>query len=270
MRYYSNTASASTVANSGGISSGTTTLVLSTTNGMPSQFPFTLRIDPDTANEELVQVNSGAGTVGTPYSVTRGFDGTTAKSHTAGSPVVHSVSAIDFKQPQDHLSNVTPGAVHGLPASAWNNRIFVYKETDQSYNNDTTLNDDTALRAILQPNTNYLVTLRAQVTGLGGDIKIAWKLPGGITGLRQCLGPDQNSNSRYITSMASGSYDFSFEVRYGLGELAGYAGIEEVGLVKVGATGGELVIQYAQVTSHADLTTMRRTSYLLIDQVTLG
>lgn len=267
MRYYSNIASASTIANVGGISSGATTLVLSTTNGMPTQFPFTLRLDPDTASEELVEVTSGAGTVGTPYVITRGFDGTSAKSHNVGAPVVHSVSAIDFRQPQEHSSNVTPGAVHGLPASAWKERVFIYKENDQGYNNDATFNDDLELRVPLLANTDYFVQFFGQVTGMGGDVKTVWKVPLGVTGYRACVGPSLASTSPYATEVQTATSAFDTEVRYGLGHLSGYASIQERGLVRVANTAGELVIQHAQNTSHADLTTMRKSSILIVERV---
>lgn len=105
-RKYSNTAVATTLENVGGITPTTTTLILANTTGYPSQYPFTLRLDPDTASEELVTVNSGSGSAGTPYSVTRGVDGTTAKSHAQYSVVTHGFSARDLREPQDHIDDV--------------------------------------------------------------------------------------------------------------------------------------------------------------------
>src|SRR5687768_327186 len=129
-RQYSNTAVAATVENAGGLANGTTTLVLSSTTGMPAA-PFTMRIRPETVNEELVTVTGGLGTVGTPYTILRGVDGTSAKSHPQGAPIVHSISARDFKEPQDHIENVTAGAVHGLPVSAWQEQLIITKDVQQ-------------------------------------------------------------------------------------------------------------------------------------------
>jgi hypothetical protein len=269
MRYYSNVAQAATVANAGGISTGTTNLVLSGTNGMPVSFPFTLRIDPDTSNEELVSVTSGAGTVGTPYVVTRGFDGTSAKSHTVGAPVVHSGSAIDFREPQEHMANVTPGGVHGLPTSAWYNRVTVFKSSDQGYNNDATLNDDLDLKVNLLANTDYEVSLYAICSGVGGNIKIAWKVPAGCTGIRSCLGPTEASNNRDDTNMRTGASLFATEVKYGLGSFDFYSSIQEKAIIRVGATAGQFVIQHAQATSHADVSTMRAFSYMIVTRISL-
>lgn len=267
MRYYSNIAAAATLANAGGVSSGTTTLVLSTTNGLPIQFPFTLRLDPDTANEELVSVTSGAGTVGTPYVITRGFDGTTAKSHTFGAPVVHSGSAIDFREPQEHMANVTPGAVHGLPESAWFSRVTVFKDAAQGYNNDVTLNNDLDLQVALAANSIYEVSLVALCSGVGGNIKIAWSVPSGTTGLRNVFGPAEAANNRDSALMRTGAHQFATEVKYGLGSLTLYSGIQERGILHVGSTAGDLIIQHAQATSHADVTTMREHSYLVVTKI---
>lgn len=105
MRYYSNTAAATTLENSGGITPTSTQLILANTTGYPTQFPFTLRLEPDTPNEELVTVNSGAGSAGSPYIVSRGSDGTTAKSHAQFSPVTHGFSARDLREPQEHIAD---------------------------------------------------------------------------------------------------------------------------------------------------------------------
>lgn len=105
MRYYSNTAGATTLENSGGVTPTVTQLILGNTTGYPTQFPFTLRLDPDTPVEEIVTVNSGAGTSGSPYVVSRGSDGTTARSHAQFSVVTHGFSARDLREPQDHMAD---------------------------------------------------------------------------------------------------------------------------------------------------------------------
>ena len=75
-RFYSNTAVAGQLGAT--INNSATSMFLSSTPvGYPTQFPFTLALDAGTANFELVSVTSGNGTVGTPWQITRGFDGTT-------------------------------------------------------------------------------------------------------------------------------------------------------------------------------------------------
>jgi hypothetical protein len=79
-----------------------------------------LRLEPGTSNEELVLVTSGAGTSGSPWAVTRGQDGTTAKAHTGGtSAIAHGISAGDLTQAAGHYASGSGSGVHGLPASAW-------------------------------------------------------------------------------------------------------------------------------------------------------
>lgn len=119
-RFYSNIANITTLSNSTGLTPSGTSLSVVSTTGWPTNFPFIARIEPDSANEELVLVTSGLGTLGTPYAVTRAFDGTSGKSHAKGVTVEHGFSQIDFQEPQLHL-NLTGSAssAHGLPSSAW-------------------------------------------------------------------------------------------------------------------------------------------------------
>jgi len=118
-RYYSNTAISDTLG--AAISNSATSLYAASgaPSGYPTQFPWILRLEPGTSNEELVQVNSGSGTSGTPWAVTRAADGTTAKAHSAGTAIAHGVSAGDLTQAATHYASGSGSGVHGLPASAW-------------------------------------------------------------------------------------------------------------------------------------------------------
>ncbi len=103
-RHYSNIAVTTTLANAG-ITSGTTTIQLTSQTGYPTSFPFVIRIDAGTASEELMRVNSGAGTSGSPYVVTRGYGGTAAVSHLTLAAIDHPVIAADLQEPQDFMAN---------------------------------------------------------------------------------------------------------------------------------------------------------------------
>lgn len=96
-RFYSSQRAQTTLTNA--VTSAATSIVLDSTSGMPGSFPFTLILEPEGVRQEVVTVASGAGTVGTPYVVTRGVDGSTAQAHSAGVVVVHGVSARDFAEP---------------------------------------------------------------------------------------------------------------------------------------------------------------------------
>jgi hypothetical protein len=129
-RYYSNTAVEDTLAST--ISSSATSVVAGSgaPQGYPTSFPFTLDIEPGTANFELVSVTGGAGTSATPWTVTRAYDGTLARAHNAGVNIAHTWSAGDLTEAALHYAMGAGSGVHGLPASAWNgNACAVINET---------------------------------------------------------------------------------------------------------------------------------------------
>ena len=97
-RYYSSTAAKTTLTAS--ITSGATSLTVVALSGYPSQFPYTLILDADTINEEVVTVTAAAGTT---LTVTRGQDGTTAVAHASGATVQHGVSARDYNEVNQFL-----------------------------------------------------------------------------------------------------------------------------------------------------------------------
>ena len=98
-RYYSSTAARTTLA--AGIDDTTTTVGVAAVSGWPSSFPYTLIIDQDTVNEEIVEVTARSGTT---LTVTRGVDGTSAVSHDSGAVVNHGVSARDFDEPNAFIN----------------------------------------------------------------------------------------------------------------------------------------------------------------------
>jgi hypothetical protein len=110
-RYYSSTAVATTLATSA--SNSDTTIEVTTLTGFPNQTPFTAILDTDTASEEVVDVTNVAGTT---LTVTRGVDGTSAVSHSAGASFRHGVSGRDFDEANSHV-NTTTGNPHGTTAS---------------------------------------------------------------------------------------------------------------------------------------------------------
>lgn len=107
LRFYSSVAQPTTLAS--GISAGATTLTVLATTGFPSSFPYTLSLDNDNASAELVEVTAAAGPT---LTVTRGVDGTSAQSHSAGAAVRHDISARDFADYQNHQA--ASSNVHGV------------------------------------------------------------------------------------------------------------------------------------------------------------
>ena len=98
-RYYSSTAARTTLSSA--IDNATTTVGVTAVSGWPSSFPYTLIIDQDTVNEEIIEVTNRSGTT---LTVVRGVDGTSAVAHDAGAAVNHGVSARDFNDSNLHVN----------------------------------------------------------------------------------------------------------------------------------------------------------------------
>ena len=111
-RYYSSTAAQTTL--SAGVNSSTSTMAVTAVSGWPSSFPYTLLVDKDTVNEEIVTVTARTGNT---LTVTRGVDGTTGIAHAAGANVQHGVSARDFDEPNNFI-NGTGGVTTTLLADS--------------------------------------------------------------------------------------------------------------------------------------------------------
>lgn len=106
LRNFSSVAVATTL--SAGINASTTSVGVAAVTGWPSA-PFLIRVDENTASEEVMLVTA---VVGTTLTVTRGYDSTVGVSHSSGATVAHCVSAIDFREANAHVNAST--GVHGL------------------------------------------------------------------------------------------------------------------------------------------------------------
>ena len=122
-RYYSSTAVDTNLAV--GISSSATSIIVASTTGFPTSYPYTLAIDYDTSLEELVNVVGASGTtltVGTAVGVAditgRGVDQGAGYriAHAAGAVVKHIISGRDVREPQEHIAATT--SVHGIADTA--------------------------------------------------------------------------------------------------------------------------------------------------------
>lgn len=130
--FYTNNFANNTLGNTGGITNTATSMFCaSTPSALPSGYPFKLVLDVGTASEEIVTVTAGSGTSGSPFTITRAQDGTTAHTHAQNSTVQHLITAGDETDFRLHematttnttntIPSTAPGTyVHGLPASAW-------------------------------------------------------------------------------------------------------------------------------------------------------
>lgn len=100
-RNYTSTATVKTVGGAG-LNAGVATIAVSPNkDSLPTVYPYTLVIDPDTASEEIVTVRSL--NTGDILNITRGQDGTTDVSHAAGAIVKHMITPRDLQEPQNHI-----------------------------------------------------------------------------------------------------------------------------------------------------------------------
>lgn len=120
-RYYSSVAVDTTLSFS--ITSSDLTLVVGSTSGFPTSYPYTLAVGYDLSNEELVTIVGASGstlTVGTTVAgganvAGRGVDGTNDQAHAAGEPVKHVISARDMTESQTHIA--AEAGAHGITGS---------------------------------------------------------------------------------------------------------------------------------------------------------
>lgn len=106
LRQYAN-APATTLVSS--VSTLATSIEVASIVGFPPTYPFILILDRTTASEEVVLVTGGSGNT---FTVTRGYDSTTAFSHDSGATVEHGISAIDPREANEHVNS--DNGVHGV------------------------------------------------------------------------------------------------------------------------------------------------------------
>jgi hypothetical protein len=100
-RNYTSTAIAKTVGGTG-ILAGVNELPVSPNiDTLPTVYPYTLVIDPDTAKEEIVTVRSL--NTGSVLNITRGQDGTSDVDHDGGAVIKHMITPRDLQEPQNHI-----------------------------------------------------------------------------------------------------------------------------------------------------------------------
>ena len=103
-KYFSNTAVATTLASS--ISDADSSLTVNSSTGYPA-VPFTIAINAGTSSEEVILVAAKSGT--TFSTLSRGYDGSTARAHTSGASVKHVAAAEDFTGLYTHDHDTADG-----------------------------------------------------------------------------------------------------------------------------------------------------------------
>ena len=93
------------------VATGTATTLLGGVT-MVANSQFTVAIDPDTINEEIVFITAGPS--GDTFTITRGQAGSSAVSHSTGATVQHVLTSSDLSAFEAGLSDDAGGTVTGL------------------------------------------------------------------------------------------------------------------------------------------------------------
>ena len=204
---YSNVSVANTIGNSGGISSGAPSVYCTTTpSGYPAA-PFKLRLDAGQSNEEVVKVTAGSGTSGSPWTITRGWDGTSAASHANGAAVQHGMTAEDLallNSSTGHTSMGSGSGVHGLPTSAWETSSLAVIGENLLSNSSTSV---VTFSSIPQTYTHLLVVLQGRLTSTSAQFAEAQCTINGDSAAKYSGATlDMTNSTGTITAPASNEY----------------------------------------------------------------
>lgn len=158
---------------SAGVGTGTAIFTLTGAGlGTMPTIPFYVRIDPDLATEEICEVT--AGSTATSLNVTRGYDGTSAFSHSIGAKVRVCVPSEFYNKADAHVEASTN--VHGLSGGA----AVVGTTSTQTLTNKTINSSVLDLAHSTSPSASQAVKVSANAaTGRDG---FYWDNTGGSTG----------------------------------------------------------------------------------------
>lgn len=121
-RYYSSTAEPATLAS--GVNASATNIQVSTVAGWPVSYPYTIAVDIDTVDEEVMDV---VGASGTTLTVTRGVAGSAAVDHLAGANIRHIVDGRDFNDWSEHVDSASAHGTSGGVVGVENEQTLINK-----------------------------------------------------------------------------------------------------------------------------------------------
>lgn len=140
---------------------------------------------------------------------------------------------------------------------------FAIKPSNEVLPSSTTLqNDDHLVKSGVAGATYEFELLLKFITNAAADIKLGWSIPAGSG--NAMMWTSEEGNPSNLVAVMQGPYDAS-----AVTNING-TGADQVlrasGLWVVGATGGNLQLRWAQVTSHASNTTVYLNSYLRLQR----
>ena len=235
-RYYSSTAVTTTLSSTIGVSDAQ--INVASSSGFPSSYPYTLILEKDSANEEIVTVT---GQVGSAFSVTRGVDGTSARTHSAGTAVEHGVIALDFTDQRSHQA--AGSDVHDIGASS----SVVGTDTTQTLTNKTLTS--AALGGDLDAGSNKITDL-ADPTLAQDAVTKNWAETGMSSQLVQATTQATNSATSAAASAASAAAALVSEGNASASETATAADVVSTN-ADAASTAADVVTTNANVVSSA-------------------
>lgn len=203
--------------------------------------PFYVRLDPDTASEEIILAGSGSSATSL-QNCTRGFDGTTAFSHLAGAKARHCVAAEFYTKADVHVE--ATANVHGLSGGA----AVVGTTQTQTLTNKTVNSSVIDVAHSTSPAGSQAVKVSANdATGRDGFV---WDNTGGSSGRSLVVrsgGVDRFvvSGVGLVTSNSSTGTDKALSVQQSATErfFVQNDGTADFGLQTAGATGDRVTIR---------------------------
>jgi len=147
------------------------------------------------------------------------------------------------------ITNLAVSTTTSTSGSSANVSSYVIPAATRTLSNSTTLTADADLTVTLAANTTYEIEFwLIFFTNVACDLKTAWSVPAGATGLKSCVGATDNAatyTSRTDTRARVGAHSFTTSTTYQLeiGDLAQLCW--ERGIVTTTST-GSLTIQWAQ------------------------
>ena len=159
----------------GAADTAATSISLDSLQGLPTA-PFTLILSAGLTAEEVVLATAISGS---NVTIVRAQGGTTAKSHTAGAPVLHGLFGGDLQEFQDHAQATT--GVHGTTGAlvdVGSNQVLTNKTIVGADNTVTDLDGATALLDASVTNAKLAAGIDADTVS-GHKITPSATAPGG-------------------------------------------------------------------------------------------
>lgn len=154
-----------------------------------------------------------------------------------------------------------------LVVESFNARIIRKATETQAVNNSTTLVNDSHLLVAVEANTNYAVETNVFFSsGATPDIKFAFTYPALSVFSWMGIGYLDTSITFQI-NMTSSAYQSASGTTQSYGGGGDFPTAQLKGFLRVGATAGNLQLQWAQNTANASNTLVKQDSWMKIEKV---